>query len=148
MKFVEIEWKGPHYASEIDLRDRLLRAPLGLTFTAEDIEAEARQLHFGILHHDQLIACAVVVPLEDGVAKLRQMAVDHQRQRGGVGSHLIREIEDELRRRQFRKIELNARKEAVAFYERLGYRRVGERFIEVKIPHWKMMRVIDETPAK
>ena len=140
---MEIEWRSSRYQSEIDLRDRLLRAPLGLTFTPDDLASEANQIHFGLLSGNDLIACAVVVPLENGVAKLRQMAVDLPFQRRGFGSSLIREIETELCRRQFREIELNARQEAVGFYQRLGYRTVGDSFIEVQLPHWKMTRLID-----
>ena len=144
MKFVEIEWKSSRYESEIDLRDRLLRAPLGLTFTAEDLDAEASQLHFGMVQDGELVACAVVVPLPEGVGKLRQMAVDPPYQRRGVGSRLIREIEGELGMREFVKLELHARKEAVTFYQRLGYAIEGDEFLEVKIPHRKMTRMINE----
>jgi predicted GNAT family N-acyltransferase len=35
---------------------------------------------------------------------------------------------------------LHARESAVPFYERLGYERVGERFEEVSIPHWRMRK--------
>ena len=39
MEFIEIEWDSNRYREEIDLRYRLLRAPLGLTFTPEQLKA-------------------------------------------------------------------------------------------------------------
>ena len=117
-------------------------APLGLTFSEADLAAESSELHFGMLDQERLIACAVVVPLPDAVAKLRQMAVAQRHQRRGVGSDLIRCIESELIDRRFETIVLHARETAVAFYEKLGYRKQGSRFTEVTIPHWKMTKSI------
>ena len=142
MKFVEIEWQTSLYEEEIQLRDQLLRAPLGLVFSEEDLQEESTQLHFGIVDGPTLIACAVIVPLSASDAKLRQMVVAASHQRRGVGSKLIRNIESELRSRQFQTIQLNARDIAVAFYEKLGYQKRGEEFVEVTIPHWKMTKSI------
>ncbi len=142
MKFVEIQWQSSLYEDEIKLRDQLLRAPLGLVFSEEDLQQESKQFHFGILDQSTLIACVVIVPLSPADAKLRQMAVAATHQRQGVGSNLIHNIESELQRRKFRMIELNARDVAVGFYEKLGYRKQGEEFIEVTIPHWKMIKPI------
>ena len=142
MQFIQIEWQSELYQHEIELRNRLLRAPLGLIFSEEDLKAESSQLHFGILEGQSLIACAVIVPLSASDAKLRQMAVETSHQGRGIGTKLIRDIESALARRQYRLIELNARDVAVAFYEKLGYRKQGSSFIEVTIPHWKMTKTI------
>ncbi|MAI34189.1 MAG: hypothetical protein CBE00_08720 [Planctomycetaceae bacterium TMED240] len=138
MEFVEIDWNSNLYSQEIELRDRLLRAPLGLAFSSEELAAESSELHFALVDEEQVRACAVIVPLSADLAKLRQMAVHENYQRQGLGSSLIHQIELALQRRGFPKIELNAREEAVAFYQGLGYQTVGDRFMEVGIPHWKM----------
>ncbi len=142
MEFIEIEWDSDRYQEEIDLRYRLLREPLGLTFTPEQLQVESEELHFGMLDAGALIACAVVVPLSTRESKLRQMAVDSEFQKRGVGSKLIQGIERELRSRGFVEVELNAREAAVPFYQRLGYEIEGDSFIEVSIPHFKMKRGI------
>ena len=49
MEFVEIDWNGNLYSLEIELRDRLLRAPLGLTFSSEELESESAELHFALV---------------------------------------------------------------------------------------------------
>jgi len=140
MEFIEIEWNSNLYHLEIELRDRLLRAPLGLAFSSEELEAESAELHFALVDDVQVRACAVIVPLSVREAKLRQMAVHENHQRQGLGSRLIREIEIALYRRGFKAIELNAREQAVPFYKRLGYQTAGDRFMEVGIGHWKMHR--------
>jgi predicted GNAT family N-acyltransferase len=151
MEFVEIEWQSELYRQEIELRDRMLRAPLGLVFSEEDVQAEAKELHFGIIDgnidgnidQQRLIACAVIVPLSDRDVKLRQMVVTAAQQRTGIGTRLIGQIEATLAERGIQQIELNARDIAIGFYERLGYAKQGEAFIEVSIPHWKMTESID-----
>ena len=141
MKFVEISWQSEWYRQELQLRDRLLRAPLGLAFDATELDAEQHQLHFGIIDdQSKLIACVVAVALSPSQAKIRQMVVDLPYQRQGTGTLLLKKTELELADRGFRSIELNARDLATEFYEKLGYRVEGEPFIEVKIPHFKMSK--------
>ena len=139
MEFVQIQWRGDRYDEEIALRDRLLRKPLGLNFTEDQLAEEVDQLHFGLIESDALIACVVIVPI-DAHTKLRQMAVDEAWQRKGVGSRLVKEVEVCLQGRGFKSIELSARVPVVGFYESLGYQADGERFVEVTIPHQKMVK--------
>ncbi|MDG2389392.1 MAG: GNAT family N-acetyltransferase [Planctomycetaceae bacterium] len=145
MEFIEIEWNSNLYNLEIELRDRLLRAPLGLTFSFEELESESAELHFALVDDALVQACAVIVPTSREDAKLRQMAVHENHQRKGLGSRLIHEIESVLRIRGFQQIQLHAREEAVPFYTRLGYQTVGDRFMEVGIGHWKMYRQLSKS---
>ena len=143
MQFTTIKWKSELYEREIQLREEILRAPLGLKFSADDIDCEQAQLHFGMLNEDQLVACVVVAPLSGERAKIRQMAVREDQQRLGIGGMLMQNVETALLEKGFRHFELNARSVAVGFYEKLGYQKEGESFIEVSIPHFKMTKSID-----
>ena len=140
MEFVEIEWQSDWYDKAIALRDELLRRPLGLIFSEEDIAEEANQWHYGLAENDQLIAVVVIVPITPKRAKLRQMAVTESRQRQGLGATLVANVERVLGEKGFKEIELNARDIATEFYAGLGYEHVGEPFIEVTIPHYKMVK--------
>lgn len=142
MQFLEIQWRSPWYEQAISLRDELLRRPLGLIFTEEDLAEEENHLHFGLADGDQLVAIVVAVPLAANRAKIRQMAVAQSRQRQGLGTMLMHQVEASLRERGFREIELNARDIATQFYEKLGYTCEGDEFIEVTIPHYKMVKTI------
>ena len=140
MQFQEICWQSPLYLAAVTLRSLLLRQPLGLKFTAEELAEEENHWHFGMCHQDRLIACVVIVRLTGDHVKLRQMAVrpDHQRQ--GVGSRLIQHVEELLCQRGVHSVELHAREPVVPFYERLGYRAEGDPFLEVTIRHQKMVK--------
>jgi ribosomal protein S18 acetylase RimI-like enzyme len=142
MKFSEIIYGSEQYEQAVKLRQEILRAPLNLDLQYENLSSETKQLHFGIFNNEQILACLVILPVEDSLAKLRQMAVEPEQQRNGLGRKLILEVEEHLKTIGFKEIELNARTSAIGFYEKLGYEVIGKEFIEVKIPHLKMLKSI------
>ena len=46
--------------------------------------------------------------------------------------------ENLARDRGYNKISMHARKNATGFYEKVGYKVVGDEFVEVTIPHYNM----------
>ncbi len=74
---------------------------------------------------------------------MRQVAVDPALQRQGVGAFLLAEAEVVARRLGVVEIVANVREVALEFYLAYGYELVdGERFIEVTIPHYRMVKVL------
>lgn len=138
----QIEYGSNEYDAACALRHAVLRAPLGLSLYDEDLTQESDHLHYGLFNDvAKLIACAVVIPLENGLAKLRQMAVSEKYQGKGAGRHLMQGIESALVEKGFQHLELHARVTAVPFYQKLGYRVTGEKFTEVGIPHVRMEKL-------
>ncbi|MFI4850966.1 MAG: GNAT family N-acetyltransferase [Gimesia chilikensis] len=142
MQFREISWQSDEYQQACELRNTILRLPLGLNLLQEDLSNEAEYLHFGMFKSDRLVACVLAVPLGSGRAKLRQMAVSGECQGQGIGRRLIESVEDCLVQQGFQVVELDARREAVGFYEKLGYIPKGDEFISVTIPHQRMTKAI------
>jgi predicted GNAT family N-acyltransferase len=137
----EFRYSSDVYQKALSLRYEVLRKPLGLEWTQKDLEAEDKQLHFGLFSaNEDLIACVTVVPLDKNTAKIRQMAVAAGLRGKGLGAQLIREVEQILRAKGFNRIEMNTRKTAIGFYEKLGYVIEGDEFLEVTIPHIKMTK--------
>lgn len=130
------------YKRSLILRQKILRAPIGLDINDEDLSAEDDQLHFGLFDGHIILACVIAVPLEQGKVKIRQMAVSEKLQGTGLGSKLFENCLKELKEKGFKKVELNARKIAVGFYKKHGFQIEGEEFIEVSIPHFKMTRTL------
>lgn len=128
------------YRQELDLRMKILRAPLGLTFSAEDLEKEKNDHHLGAWQNGALAGCLVLTPLSATTIKMRQVAVDTALQGTGVGRALVEASERRAKELGHSLLELNARDTAVPFYLRLGYQVVGEPFTEVTIPHRKMQK--------
>ena len=142
MQFREISWQSDEYQQACELRNTILRLPLGLNLLQEDLSNEAEYLHFGMFQSDQLVAYVLAVPLGSGRGKLRQMAVSDECQGQGIGRRLIESVEERLVQKGYQIVELDARREAIGFYEKLGYVPQGDEFISVTIPHQRMTKVI------
>jgi len=71
---------------------------------------------------------------------MRQVVVKPAFQRKSIGKGLVMYSEAWSRHHGYSEMVLHARKEAVAFYEKLGYSRTGKSFEEVGIPHWLMKK--------
>ncbi len=134
----EVEHGSPAYRATVDLRDSVLRKPLGLHFSADELEAEKDSLHIVCYRGDRLVGCLVLRPLAGGDVRMRQVAVVPELQGQGIGTALIEYAEALARKIGFRRMVLHARDTAVSFYEKLGYCRFGNEFEEVTIPHWAM----------
>ncbi|QDT26085.1 GNAT family N-acetyltransferase [Gimesia panareensis] len=142
MLFLEIPFQSDWYAQACVLRNQLLRLPLGLDLQTEDLSPESEYLHFGIEQEGQIVAYVLAVPMSDERAKLRQMAVATAYQGQGLGRRLLELVEASLKQKGIQMLELDARKEAVGFYEKLGYAVEGDEFISVTIPHQRMTKAI------
>lgn len=148
MVFREIAFGTDEYRLERDLRNEVLREPLGLSLTAEELAKEQDQLHFGLFGpDDRLVGCAVAVRISPTEARIRQMAVSPNHQRRGLGKRIMKELESNLRSRGFTNLVLHARASAVGFYEKLGYTVVGDEFMDVTVAHFRMVKVVSAVSA-
>jgi ribosomal protein S18 acetylase RimI-like enzyme len=92
----------------------------------------------GAYEDDQMLGCCMLVEEEPGTVRLRQMAVVNDLQGKGIGKALMQFAENLARDRGYKKITMHARKNALGFYEKMGYRKVGQEFEEITIPHYVM----------
>ena len=128
----------------VALRHRVLRAPLDLSFSAEQLADEIDQIHLALWQDSVLAGTLLLMPPDqDGEAKLRQMAIRPDMERRGLGTSLARRGEDELQRLGATGARLAARETAIVFYQRLGYSVEGASFIEVTLPHRLMRKRFD-----
>jgi predicted GNAT family N-acyltransferase len=133
-----IDYGTTDYQKMVKLRDEILRKPLGLQFTEAEIEKEKTNLHIAAYEDDQMLGCCMLVEEEPGVVRLRQMAVVNDVQGKGIGRALMQFAENLARDRGYKKITMHARNNAVGFYEKMGYRKIGEPFEEITISHYVM----------
>lgn len=133
-----IDHGSEEYRRMVDLRREVLRKPLGLEFTPEELEAEREDVLVGAFDEERILACCLLKAVDGRTCKLRQMAVHGSQQGKGVGASLLHFAENVARDRGFATMVMNARKTAVGFYEKLGYTASGEEFSEVTIPHFRM----------
>lgn len=122
----------------LDLRLQILRKPLGLSFTEEDLAAEIHDILLGCFEDDNLEACCVLTKTDPKTVRLRQMAVSSNLQGKGIGRVLMSFAENVARDHGYRRLTMHARKSALGFYEKNGYRICSDEFYEVTIPHYVM----------
>lgn len=129
------------YPLSLDLRDKVLRRPLGLKIADEDLTDEVTQVHFIATENDAVVGTVTLIPhYETNVGKLRQMAtIEHVRGKG-YGKDLVSHLENFCIENGMSKISLHARHYAVGFYENLGYTICSEAFEEVNIKHFAMQK--------
>lgn len=137
-----IEYDSERYRQALDLRDRELRRPLGLSIYDDPLAREANDGHFGFFDGERLVAYGCATP-EGDRAHVRQVVVEPDWRGIGVGALLMELIEKRLAARRFQEIYLHARESAEGFYRRLGYVDRGERFEEVGIPHVAMYKRLE-----
>ena len=126
------------YQEVVRLRDEILRKPLGLKFTPEELEKEKENLHIAAFEDDQMLGCCMLVEEDPQTVRLRQMAVMNDLQGKGIGRALMQFAENLARDRGYKKITMHARKNATGFYEKMGYRKQGDEFTEITIAHYVM----------
>jgi predicted GNAT family N-acyltransferase len=135
-----IDHNSNEYQKMVQLRLQILRQPLGLSFTSNDLEAEKEDILIAAFEEDEILGCCLLTnsPNNAGALKLRQMAVKGNLQGNGVGRQILHFAENIARDLGNDKLMMHARHNAIGFYEKQGYKTIGEMFEEVSIPHFVM----------
>jgi predicted GNAT family N-acyltransferase len=126
------------YLQMVNLRNEILRKPLGLGFDKNDLEQEKEDILMGAFEDERLLGCCLMTRMDATTIRLRQMAVPNNMQGKGIGRALMIFAENIARDLGYRKLCMHARTTAVGFYQKLGYNINGEEFMEVTIPHYVM----------
>lgn len=142
MALKQIDHGSKEYQQMVKLRNDILRQPLGLSFTPEDLAKEKEDILIGAFDDDQMLACCVLSKIENNCLRLRQMAVQNNLQGRGIGASMLNFAEILARDKGYKKLIMHSRETAVGFYEKLGYKIVGDKFMEVTIPHYVMEKTL------
>lgn len=138
MALKQIDHGSKEYLQMVKLRNDILRQPLGLAFTPEELAKEADDILIGAFDEDDLLACCMLTKASADSLRLRQMAVQNNLQGKGIGASMLNFAELLTKDKGYNKIIMHARETATGFYEKLGYNIVGDKFTEVTIPHYVM----------
>jgi predicted GNAT family N-acyltransferase len=144
LEFRQVPHRSYEYEEAVQLRRDVLRLPLGLDFTPDELNAEAEHLHLVGIDENKVVACLVLEPKTPKTIKMRQVAVSPERQGEGIGAELVRFSEQVAQANAYGEITLNARANVVPFYLKLGYEIYGEPFEEVTIPHQSMKKILSD----
>lgn len=138
MALKQIDHGSKEYQQMVKLRSDILRQPLGLSFTEDELAKEKEDILIGAFDDDEMLACCMLTKAGNNSLRLRQMAVQNNLQGKGIGASMMNFAETVARDKGYKKLVMHARKTALGFYEKLGYQVVGDEFTEVTIPHYVM----------
>ncbi len=141
LSFEFISTDSAAYARERELRAKVLREPLGMPPGAEIFPFEDEALHLVARVGDDVVGCVMFKP-EGKTGRMLQMAVAQGHQKNGIGTELVKTLEERLRHDGFHDVYAHARDYAVPFYEHLGYSIDGKPFTEIGIRHFLMRKAL------
>ncbi len=133
-----IDYGTPEYKQMIDLRYDILRKPLQLSFETNQVDNEKDDILIAAFEEEKILGCCLLTKLDKQSLRLRQMAVQNNLQGKGIGAAMMNFAENVARDAGYKKIVMHARKTAIGFYEKLGYKVSGNEFLEISIPHFVM----------
>jgi len=141
LKIKVIEYDSPEYREAVKLRSKVLREPLNMKFTKEQLKAEFPYIHIAAFQQERMVGCFYIIINADQV-RLKQFAVEQLLQKKGIGKALVRFAENFCMEKGAKYIFLHARDRAVTFYEKLGYECYDKKFLEIGLPHRKMRKIL------
>tara|TARA_X000001036_G_C20545208_1_gene752018 strand:+ start:168 stop:599 length:432 start_codon:yes stop_codon:yes gene_type:complete len=130
------------YNQYLNLRWSLLRKPLGGARGTEIDIFESESFHRAIFDHNDNIIGVGRIHFIQNTAQIRYMAIIKEFRSKGLGSKLIKELENIALENNIKKIFLNSRFKAVDFYIKNGYVKIAS----VKPPfgniiHYRMEKI-------
>jgi len=142
MAIKQIDHGSKEYQQMVQLRSQILRKPLGLVFSKEELEKEKEDILIAAFDDDVMLGCCILSCLDTNTLRLRQMVVSDTLQGKGIGASIISFAENLARDRGFKKMSMHARNNVMGYYEKFGYKIKGEEFIEVNLPHHIMEKTL------
>lgn len=142
MGLKQIDHGSKEYQQMVALRYQILRQPLGLSFSTDELEKEKDNLLIAAFDDDEMLGCCMLTPKNSQMLQLRQMAVQNNLQGKGIGASLMSFIENLARDKGYKCLMMHARNTAIGFYEKFGYKVIGDEFIEVDVPHHVMEKML------
>jgi N-acetylglutamate synthase-like GNAT family acetyltransferase len=135
MPIKQLDHGTKEYNQMVELRNEILRKPLGLAFAPKELAREKEDILIGAFEEDKMLGCCLLTKVDNECVRLRQMAVQNNLQGKGIGASMMNYAENVARDAGYKKIIMHARKTATGFYDKLGYKITGKEFEELTIPH-------------
>lgn len=142
MGLKQIDHGTKEYQQMVKLRMQILRQPLGLSFTNEELDKEKDNILIAAFDEDEMLGCCMLTKIDNQTLQLRQMAVNNNLQGKGIGASIMSFAETLSRDRGYKKLIMHARNTAIGFYEKFGFKVRGDEFVEVNIPHHVMEKAL------
>src|SRR5260221_2079046 len=109
MALKQIDYGTKEYKQMVNLRHQILREPLGLAFTQEQLDKEKEDVLIAAFDEDEMLGCCILTPIGNGTVRLRQMAVQKNLQGKGIGESILQFAENIARDKGYKTLTMHAR---------------------------------------
>ncbi|NHZ85136.1 MAG: GNAT family N-acetyltransferase [Planctomycetia bacterium] len=122
-----------------ELRWRILRKPWNQPKGSEVNESDVDAFHIMAELNDKIIGVGSIHELEEGIGRIRFMAVDDDWQKHGIGQTVVKLLEENAKSKNWNKVRLWAREIAINFYQNLGYKIISDGYTIFDVIKHKIM---------
>lgn len=136
----KIQYGSEEYEETVDLRNEVFRKPWGLDIKDDDLSPDKEMDIYGAYLNGELVGTVFLAEHEEGVARVRNVAIYEDYRGQGLGKYLMDFIEDIARKKGYDKSFLMGRTIVEDFYKHLGYKTIGEAYDYRTIPHVDMIK--------
>ena len=135
----DIDFENYYY-----FRWKILRKPLNKEIGTEKDSQEESSIHRMVIDsNNNIIAVGRLHHNNLNQSQVRYFAVDDNFRRRGLGTYLMKDLENIAKKKNRLEIILNSRENAVNFYKNSGYEVIRETYILFdKIQHYEMKKVL------
>ncbi len=135
------------FSAYYELRWKLLREPWGRPQGSEkdDNEREAYHLMTINTNSKEVVGVGRIHLNNPEEAQIRYMAIVKNYEDQGIGSQILEKLEEHAKEKwEVKRIILNARENALNFYEKFNYKKIKKAHILFgEIPHYRMEKKLD-----
>ena len=135
----DAEWKA-YYA----LRFNVLREPWNQPLGSEVLADEDQAIHAIAVEDNEVLGVARMHESAEKQGQVRCVATATAAQGKGIGKAIMAYLEEQAKTKGWTEIVLEARENAVPFYQRIGYTIIAESYLLFgEIQHYRMKKALN-----
>lgn len=142
LSFRTVPFGSPEYGEALRIREEVMRRPLGLCLSEEDLKGEETRIHIaGYAGAEQVCGCSLNM-VHKRLALIAFFYVRPEYQGQGCGRGMMRFIEAYAAASGVGRLYAEARESARGFYEKCGFRKSGKAYVDTGLRHQDMKKDI------
>lgn len=149
LEFNIINYNSPEYQKALRLREDVMRKPLGLLLSEEDVKDDGKRIHISediimmsSFANDELICGCSLRIIHHKIAHIYSVFVKQELQNKGFGQRLMAYAENYAKSQGAKRLYVEGRKAAKNFYQKCGFSSCGLEYIDMNIVHQDMRKDI------
>ncbi len=138
---LEYKWfpAGVIDSSFRDLRIEVFCKEQGVPEENEFDDYDLKVAHLVIFSEGEAVATGRNIPYGENEVKIGRIAVKKDKRKLGLGAKIVKELIRKAQEDGAKCIHLGAQTQALGFYEKCGFKKVGtSEYLEENIPHYEM----------